>query len=69
MFLKCLIHLLINQFFIYGRRFSCIAVAASLRSAAMTELSFRSCSEFVAKLDFTVWKTTRIPEYMHCLER
>jgi hypothetical protein len=44
-------------------------VAASLRSAAMTELSFRSYSEFVAKLDLTVWKTARIPEYMHCLER
>jgi hypothetical protein len=44
-------------------------VAASLRSAAMTELSYRSYSEFVAELDLTVWKTTRIPEYMHCLER
>jgi hypothetical protein len=28
-----------------------LIVAASLRSAAMTELSFRSYSEFVAKLD------------------
>jgi hypothetical protein len=44
-------------------------VAASLRSAAMTELSFRSCSEFVAKLDLTVWKTTKIFKYMNCLER
>jgi hypothetical protein len=46
-----------------------LTVAASLRSAAMTELSYRSYSEFVAELDLNAWKIQTVPKYMHCLER